>query len=213
MKYIIVTVGHTAAGKTTLARFISNYLNSDYISEGEIKRSLLDKYTSEDSLNENLRDQGYLIAIKKIVSILENKDVVVLDASFHKLLRRKWLYEAIKEFNNYEIVWLYCHCDDLLIIKNRIGKRNKDINKCADNQADKLSIYEHIISTFDSMDINTLPDYIATTIIEIDTNQNKIINIESNSYNETNNFINNLINTIKNDYLEEYNIFEKNSII
>ena len=71
-RFLYGTIGHTAAGKTTL----SNYMKDnpafvfEYINEGEIKRGLVDAYSTTDSLNEELRDRSYRIAIEKAQSIL-----------------------------------------------------------------------------------------------------------------------------------------------
>ena len=43
-KYILITVGHTAAGKTTLSKYLAKELSIPYISEGLIKRNLDKEY-------------------------------------------------------------------------------------------------------------------------------------------------------------------------
>ena len=77
MRLLIVTMGHTASGKTTISRYLSAKLGVKYISEGEMKRSLVENYTYKDSLNEELRDQGYSLASEKVVSLFERENILI----------------------------------------------------------------------------------------------------------------------------------------
>lgn len=177
-KYILITIGHTAAGKTTLSKYLARELCIPYISEGLIKRSLIKEYSSQNSLDESLRDQGYKKAIKQTVEILLEGSSVILDASFHKLKRRLWVYQSLEIIENLSVIWLKCNCPNVSEVKKRILTRESDKNKTADNQADKFYIYEHIMSNFDPVRLSDFP--LNTAIISIDTEKNIIIEIQKN---------------------------------
>ena len=83
-KIVFVTVGHTAAGKTTFARSFCQKNSIDYISEGEIKRAFVTNYSSQNSLDEDLRDKGYSEAIKRAIDVLATNNCVLGDAAFNK---------------------------------------------------------------------------------------------------------------------------------
>lgn len=179
-KCIIAMVGHTAAGKTTLAKYLSEKLDVPYISEGEFKRSLKSKYISENSLDEELRDRGYKMAIGYCMELLSVNNIVIIDASFHKLVRRIWLFDALSLHPETNVIWLYCDCPNEKEVKRRINIRVNAKEKNADNQADQFYIYEYIKSTFDPVLIDNFSSHIGTAIVTINTVENKILNVEKN---------------------------------
>lgn len=207
-RILIVSVGHTAAGKSTLLKYLSNKFDATLISEGKIKRSLLNReYTSEDSLDELLRDAGYKIAIDAAIENMNNNDITILDASFHKQYRRLWIYDAIKRIDHpYLVIWLYVHCENIDKVKARILKRAQDPFKHANNQADKYFIFEHIIKSFDPISLSV---FNADTIVyEIETSENKLQLYDQNiSYEDMDrsNFCVKLVNVIK-EYLLGYKV-------
>ncbi len=181
-RFLYGTIGHTAAGKTTL----SNYMKDnpafvfEYINEGEIKRGLVDAYSTTDSLNEELRDRSYRIAIEKAQSILLYHNVLI-DASFHKLKRRNLIYKMLeKNKERIPIIWLYCYCPNLCKVHQRIEKR-RHAQRIAENQADSIIIYNHIIAQFDYPSIANIPPVIKGAIIYINTDTNVIEKTETNS--------------------------------
>ena len=177
-KVVFVMVGHTAAGKTTFARSFCEKNSVDYISEGEIKRSFVNNYTSKNSLDEDLRDKGYAEAIKRAIELLEIKESILIDASFHKKKRRINLTTEIgKHYPNAIFVWVYCACPNFDKVVKRIEQRAAS-PKTADNQADDIAIYSHILNSFDDIALDQF--FYDTVIIAIDTNENYVINIESN---------------------------------
>ena len=148
-RYLFVTVGHTAAGKTTLSKYMRDNPNIifDYIEEGQIKRDIMGVYSTMDSLNEHLRDKAYGIAIDRAYKSLMTKNVLI-DASFHKLERRIWIYDMLKKYGGeIPVIWLYCYCPNLTKVEKRIANRSK-VTKAAENQADSMSIYYHIMDDF-----------------------------------------------------------------
>lgn len=177
-KIVFVMVGHTAAGKTTFARSFCEKNLVAYISEGEIKRGYVSNYSSKNSLDEDLRDKGYSEAIKRAIDILATTDSVLVDASFHKKKRRINLTTEIsKYYSDVVFVWIYCICPNYDEVVKRIELRALT-PKTADNQADDIAIYSHILNSFDVMLLEQF--FYNTVIITIDTNKNQITHIESN---------------------------------
>ena len=179
---LLVTLGHTTAGKTTLSKFllsIPEYALS-YVEEGRIKREIIGNYTTKDSLNEELRDKAYGIAIDKANTMLTSSNVLV-DASFHRIERRNKVYKMLIDRNDStSLIWLYCYCHNIQEVQNRIQKR-KIAKKTAETQADSMSIYYHIVETFSLPSISEIPDSIEAAIIHIDTYNNCIDKVESTS--------------------------------
>lgn len=196
-KYILITVGHTAAGKTTLSKYLAKELSIPYISEGLIKRNLVKEYSSQNSLDESLRDHGYKKAIGEAVEILLEESSVILDASFHKLSRRLWVYESLETIENLSYIWLDCNCPNISEVKKRILARESDKNRTADNQADKFYIYEHIVSNFDSVRLSDFP--LSTAIVSIDTEKNVVLKIQKSS-----DFDNLIVTNLKERILPKY---------
>lgn len=200
-KIVYITVGHTAAGKTTLSRMLSEIFKIEYISEGKIKRSLKSSYSSFDSLDEHLRNEGYKKAIEQMADVLKTFDSVILDASFHKKYRRQWVYDTLKTITGHKIfvVWFFCECPDNDTVKERISKRKSSCVKHADNQADIYEIYEHISTTFDMPKISEFPSTIPSAIIKINTFSTTIETIE-----ESINFDHSIIIKLQESFLPQY---------
>lgn len=185
-RFLYATLGHTAAGKTTLSKYLltDNAIDFIYIEEGQIKRDIVGNYSTSDSLNEKLRDEAYGIAIERADKCLDEMDVLI-DASFHRLERRNKVYEMICKKSNFpKIIWLYCYCPNLDKVEDRISKRKSAVKK-AETQADSIRIYNHIIETFNVPDISEIPLDIKGAIIYINSDTNEIERIEYNSNSNT----------------------------
>lgn len=199
-KNIIAMVGHTAAGKTTLAKYLSEKLDIPYISEGALKRSLKSQYVSENSLDETLRDQGYKMAIALCIELLSENDIVIIDASFHKLLRRIWLFDALNPQIRTNIIWIHCNCPNENEIRARLHRRVIAREKTAENQADQFYIYQYIKSNFDTVKIDDFKLNVGTAIVMIDTSDNVIVGIDKNACCSTS-LLSTLTETILPNYL------------
>ena len=147
---VYCTLGRTASGKTTLSKYLSRKAGLLYISESRLKRAIVTQkkpYNANDSMNEELRNIGYKIAIEKCHDYLEHGSNPIIDASFHKRFRRQWLYEVITNYNC-NLIILYTDCKNIKKIENRIRQRVSQ-KKNENNQADSLSVYHHIDQYFD----------------------------------------------------------------
>jgi predicted kinase len=148
------TLGRTASGKTTVSKFLSTRLQLVYISEAKLKRDIVEqntKYNAYDSLSEDLRDQGYKAAIEVGRRCLEHGFSIMIDASFHRKHRRRWLYEVVAAFSC-NLVVIYTICSNLHKTRDRILKRDRE-EKNEFNQADSFSVYKHVDATFEEPQI------------------------------------------------------------
>lgn len=199
MKYLICSIGHTAAGKTTTLKRLSKKLGIPLISEGQIKRSFVgESFSVTDSMNEQLRDKGYKEAIVQAFNLLKSCSAVVLDASFHQLFRRLWIYDELKKCE-YEIgvIWIYCYCDNINKVKERIEERALTKIITADNQARSMDVYFYTMRTFDIVSIKDFPTCFSTVIIFNNTNISSIEKvIKSSKCHIDNGFIKKVIEVI-----------------
>ena len=182
MKYIICSIGHTAAGKTTTLRKIADKCGIDFISEGLIKRNLVgESFDVHNSMDEDLRSSGYKKAIGMAFDLLEKKDAVILDASFHQRFRRLWVYDEIINRNlDCVVIWVYCYCDRIEEVAKRINLRANAKKITADIQARTMEVYYYTIKTFSEVKIIDFPKEISTAIIYNNTQDSFIQRIEFN---------------------------------
>ncbi|MGC4102096.1 P-loop nucleotide/nucleoside kinase family protein [Ferruginibacter sp.] len=171
MRVLIFTIGKTAVGKTTLAKRVAKKLKFEYLSEGSIKKSLVEKYTYKESLSETLRNFGYKKTIKMSTVLLKNKNVII-DASFHKKFRRKWLYDSLRRRVDL-LVAIYIDCPNKTKIISRINKR-KLMPKNSENQADSIKVYNKISKEFNVPNITEFSIEADSAIIFINTDTNEI---------------------------------------
>jgi len=190
-KLLVVSIGRTAAGKTTILRYLFDSLENIkkvYISEGKIKRDLLtSQFTYINSMDESLRNRGYKKAIELAKTELLSNDIVFLDASFHQNQRRKWVTDMLKSLNiDVSLVWIYVFCSNYSIIKSRIEQRSNSLVKNHDNQADQIEVYDYINRTFDNPSFELLSnDYENSSLIVLDSGLNKFQSLVGISKNKT----------------------------
>ncbi len=93
MKQILIqTLDRTISGKTTFSKHLSKILKFTYIYEGSLNRAIITnnrEYYTQDSLSGGLRDIGYKESIKLCSRYFTQGQNIILNASFHKLFRRK----------------------------------------------------------------------------------------------------------------------------
>ena len=115
---VIVMYGYPLAGKTTAALRIQEYLRKIRIPAeiiGSAKLRLKGKAHSsttgfvdeENARTKKVKDKAYKAMCKAAASCLRKGAVPILDATFHKLYRRKWVYGIAKsEDAGAYVVWL-----------------------------------------------------------------------------------------------------------
>jgi predicted kinase len=173
MEAILISMtGRTAAGKTSLAKYLVAKIPAHYVPEAAIKRLFRPNYTTRDSLDEELRDVAYAAAIAAAAEYTAKGEIVVLDAAFHALSRRHRLYESIIG-ESAGLVMLYCLCDDLSQVRTRIERR-LSVPGLPETQANSMSIYEFIDANFDELQPQEFPAKVPTTLFRLDTARNSL---------------------------------------
>lgn len=146
--YTIMMIGRTAAGKTTTAAFLAEALQIEHILCAKFKRLAVGgQYTPRDSLREDLRDIGYKKGIEYAQQQLMSGSSVILDASFHKAKRRRWVYLALSGTCSL-LVQIYCVTSDIEETRRRILLR-RGSEGSARHHASDFSIFEFIDKTFE----------------------------------------------------------------
>jgi len=144
----IIVMGRTASGKTTTAYCISKKLNADYISFALYKRLIKPNYKKEDSLNENLRDLGFNLAIKKAIETLKNNKSVILDASFGRKQRREAVIDSLAPYVDAFYI-VYCLNSNLETTKKRLLARKGREHESIQHHASDYEVFVHIDKTFE----------------------------------------------------------------
>jgi predicted kinase len=138
---LVAMMGRTGAGKSTLSQVLATGLPAWRISEVAIKRALRSGLSAEDAYDETLRDLGYRAAIAAAQAALGAGLSCIVDASFHRRVRRDWVAAA-----SGGVIWVYCRCDDEQEVARRIAVRPLD---GPDGHARSMEIYQHIAAAFE----------------------------------------------------------------
>lgn len=171
-RVILATLGRTASGKTTLAKFLASSLGLYYVPEAAFKRVLRPDYSTEDSLDEDLRDIAYQASIAAAAGIVAKGQTPIIDASFHQRRRRQWLIQMAKDART-GLVFLYCRCNDEEETRRRIMRRKHEPKSHA-THADSMSIYVHINSEFQELDETELHQSKLWALLTANTVENSL---------------------------------------
>lgn len=171
----IATIGRTGAGKTSLAKWLSLRKGAWLVSEAAIKRTLVNSYRMEDSLNEDLRDVGYRAAVAAARELLLKGHETVVDAAFHLARRREWLAESCRRAAS-GCIWLYCVCDDIEETRRRIARR-KVLPPGPHTQANSIDVYHLIDSIFEEPSDEVAQHDLSAAVLTIRTTDNKITSL------------------------------------
>lgn len=182
MKFVIAMLGRTAAGKTTTARELSKRIgNSLYIGQSALKIALTDqdqKFTPSH-LNESLRDLGYRAAVAVAEEAIREEITPLIDASFHKIARRDWVFSLARRCGINLLVFIYCCCSSEDETKKRIARRNS--REGIDNAAGDYAVYRHISDNFEEI-TSAESGGVPTAVFYVDT---FLQSVESVSWNTT----------------------------
>jgi predicted kinase len=169
---LIMMRGHTASGKTTLSRWLAANTAAIHISQSARKRALVTEYSAADSLREDLRERGYEAALADALECIRAGSTPIIDASYHKLARRRRVYEGAAAVGAF-VILIDCFCPSTDEVSRRIAAR-RGVPKTADNQADSMQIYHHILGTEDPFSEGEVPGCVPTGFIRINTSANLI---------------------------------------
>lgn len=152
MKVVIAMLGRTAAGKTTTVRELSKRIeDSLYIGQSALKIALTDqdqKFTPSH-LNESLRDFGYRAAVAVAEEAIRKEITPLIDASFHKVTHRDWVFSLARRHGIDLLVFIYCCCSSEDETKKRIARRSS--REGIDNAAGDYAVYRHINDNFEEI--------------------------------------------------------------
>ena len=169
MRVIIAMLGRTAAGKTTTARELSMRIqDSLFISQSALKIALTDKdykFTSFH-LDETLRDIGYTAAIAVAEEAIRKEITPLIDASFHKVARRDWVFSLARRCRIDLLVFIYCYCSSEDETKKRIARRS--FKEGIDNAAGDYAVYKHISDNFEEITLAESKGF-PTAVFYVDT--------------------------------------------
>lgn len=174
-RVVLATLGRTASGKTTLAKFLTSSLGLYYVPEAAFKRALRSDYSTKDSLDEDLRDIAYQASIAAAAGIVAKGQTPIIDASFHQRRRRRWLIQMARD-GKAGLVFLYCRCDDEDETRRRIMRRRHEL-KSYSTHADSMSIYAHINSGFQELDETELHRSEPWAVLTANTVENSVRHI------------------------------------
>ena len=154
MRVVIAMLGRTAAGKTTTARALSRRIgDSLYIGQSALKLALTDKdhKLTSTHLNESLRDYGYRAAVAVAEEAIRKGITPLIDASFHKVTRREWVFSLARRRGIDLLVFIYCFCSSEDETKKRIARRSS--KEGIDNAAGDYAVYKHISDNFEEITV------------------------------------------------------------
>jgi len=178
-KLVIMTIGKTAVGKTTTLERVCASMGALHISEAGIKEALKSHYCAKDCLDEGLRDLAYRGAIAIAFHTASSGVAAAIDASFHRLHRRQWLYEAVSQ-TAIRLAVLHCYCENPRKITQRIAERQR-APLTAKTHAGSMDIVRHIASGFETPKVQELPSSVPTAFFQVNTDSNHLEDVKVES--------------------------------
>ncbi|MBL7050882.1 AAA family ATPase [Candidatus Woesearchaeota archaeon] len=160
MRKLIMLYGFPLSGKSTVAKKLKDSFSKKNI-DCEIIKSVSTRFKvdehikftkkSIDETNEETRrekDDSY----RKLCDLVESsdKDIIILDATFHKQYRRNWVYD-IAEKNDYELYVLWTIFNSKEVINNYLDERKKNPD-FKDKVLDSIDQYECMVEQTDKLD-------------------------------------------------------------
>jgi predicted kinase len=192
---LVMMMGRTAAGKTTLSKFLTEELGTTFISTSQIRDEMIGSFATKECLDEKLRSTVYDEAIHRCSNSINFNQSSIIDAAFHRTERRLTLYENIfKKLNTITII--YCTCSNIEKIKQRLNQRASASN-IVDNRAFSFDVYSHISNNFEELTKSEFEEYkLKANVIYVDTDINQIQSIEKYGNPKNNSNLNRLCGLI-----------------
>jgi predicted kinase len=150
MKKLVMFYGYPLTGKSTASEKIRKLLLNEGIAVEVVSSSKLRLHSKNHSsskgfINEEnkrtkkVKDEAYISVCRKAEICLKKGIVPILDATFHKYIRRKWVYDLAKK-QKADVYLLWMEFDDEKNIRKYLSER-EDAKK-----RDKLHTWEQYIT-------------------------------------------------------------------
>lgn len=149
MPYIILLSGFTAAGKSTLSKYLSKKLKIKVLHSAVIRNELqifINEKESESLFDfkankrHKMDDIVYGKIVQKTEAYIEGGKSVIIDAGNFYKYRRKEYYDLCKK-HRIKILVINVICSDESLIKLRIENRLKNYSDSVFNEAASMKIY------------------------------------------------------------------------
>mgnify|MGYP000008672952 CR=1 FL=1 len=188
-KMLIIVCGLPGTGKSTLAKWLSSDLKARVIRTDLVRRKLFKNASLEEVLKsedpmqydlerifdrqENIpenyqkmiwkqKEMVYDELLRRVETLLEKGDNVILDGTFYKKRLREKIY-SIAEKANVSAYLVECRCPEKTV-ENRLIKRRK-IPKELSN-VDKMQIYRTVKEAYESPASDPVPSVFFDTFLE-----------------------------------------------
>lgn len=171
---IIVVMGLSGVGKSTIARQLSESLGMEWIRTDQVRQELVGGRNPDASLDQGMYSNEtttatYREVADRTVRFIKEGVSVVVDGTFLKPSQRETIRAAGRHVSSpLQIVW--CDCPEA-IAQERIIRRREQGTDISDA---RLDIYENQVESFDSSALVNDP-----AVVRIDTSESIEIGIET----------------------------------
>lgn len=172
MADLIITVGITAAGKSTIASHVAASLDLLLIPEAAFKRTLQPQYLPEHGLNEQLRDLGYAAAEAVARTALMQNRSVIIDASFVSQSRRLGVYQIARTLG-VPMAILHVGCSDPGEIGRRLARRRENPSHHRDHAYDPI-VHDYVSSIYEPLTRSELRSSPVALVVDVETAPGKV---------------------------------------
>lgn len=179
-----MTQGYPLSGKSTIANVIKNSFEEKsqkytIIKTVEMrlrgKKVKFTKASIDESIEETRKekDMSYKLLCERAEEEIKNGNNIILDATFHKFYRRKWVYELAKKFNvNLVVLWVSFNNKSKIkgFLKER--RENPDFK---DKVLNSWEQYTTMVRQTDRLQDFEIKNKLMVKIIHVDRDNNELI--------------------------------------
>jgi predicted kinase len=166
--FIILMIGRTASGKTTISKMLSESLDAFHLKVAQYKRVVKPDYCAKDSLSESIRDKGYLLAIHSAKDLIDSNNSLVIDSSFSLKSRRKLIWDNLLPVTESMVVINFLDIGSEATqrrLQEREGREHEDIQF----HASSFKVYEHINGHFEQFSPQEVGTQKSVNVIDVNT--------------------------------------------
>ena len=203
-RFIIIMMGFTASGKSTISQKLSEKLGTDIFHSAVTRKKLgLADFSKKEAKEEffDLTKDGrkdmdmkvYSENCKLATESLKSGKDVIIDAGHFFIWQRGMIYKSVADINP-EVIILRVFCSEEETIK-RLKRRLEEFNNSLFNETPSMNAYESskIVTEYPD-DTDVLENGKKPTIIEFNSEKNETKLIQGNNKSDV---INKVLNAIK----------------